>query len=442
MSNEIIVGLDIGTTKIACFIGQAVENEKIKILGFGKSESIGVERGVVKNIIDTANSIKKAVEEASLKADYEVSEVYVGIAGQHIRSTQSKGSLILKPAQKIIDEKDIEELISNQYSTLLEPGEEIIHVLPQTFFVDGEELSVNPVGVQGNCLEATFHIVTGKTINLSCIKESVNLAGLKIKGVVLEPIASAESVLDSRDKEAGVALVDIGGGTTDIAIFENGIIRHTAVIPMAGNLITEDIRIGCTILKPQAERLKIKYGACLPEMVHKDDIISIPGIRNQAPREISMKMLATIINSRTQMILELVADEIIASGHDKNLIAGVVLTGGGAKLKYIEDLTEYTTGIDTRVGLPNEHLITPESVDEIIHPMYATGIGLLLYGIKDMKSKTKSVEEKSNTPVIEEKQEVKEEKQEEQEIETPKRKGFADSLKDFFTVFFKEDETE
>lgn len=443
MSNEIIVGLDIGTTKIACFIGQATENGKIKILGFGKTESIGVERGVVKNIDDTAESIKKAVEEASAKAEYEVTEVYVGIAGQHIRSTQSRGSLVLKPGPKITEEKDIEELIQNQYNTLLDPGETIIHVLPQTFFIDGEELTVNPVGVYGNTLEANFLIVTGKTNNLWHIKESVKRANLKIKGVVLEPIASAESVLDDRDKEAGVALVDIGGGTTDIAIFEEGVIRYTSVIPMAGNLITTDVESTCNIMRKQAEQLKIKFGSCLPEMVKQDDIISIPGYRNQAAREISMKMLAQIINARTQMILEMATSEISSAGCTK-LRGGIVLTGGGAKLTYIDKLAAFISATDTRIGLPDEHLVD-DSPEEIIHPMYATGIGLLLYGIKDKRSQIEKEEVKIKEEVKPEEKEIttsESETQPEQESVTKpsKGKGFVDAVTGFFKDFFTEDE--
>ena len=259
MSNEIIVGLDIGTTKIACFIGQASENGKIKILGWGKTTSIGVQHGEVKNIIDTAKDIRRAVDEASEKANYEITEVYVGIAGKHIKSIQNRGSLTLSKSQKIIDKDDIKQLIDNQRNIMLPAGEEIIHIIPQTFFVDNEELTVNPIGVPGNCLEAIFHIVTGNTRCLENIKQSVLNAGLRIKGVVLEPIASAESTLDDVEKKAGVALVDIGGGTTDIAIFEKGIIRHTAVIPMAGNLISKDIHEGCSIARfEQAENLKTK----------------------------------------------------------------------------------------------------------------------------------------------------------------------------------------
>lgn len=381
--NDIIVGLDIGTTKIACFIGRRNENGKIAILGYGKAPSKGVERGVVKNIKSTSESIVKAVEEASEKAGVTVREVYVGIAGQHIKSTQSMGSIIIPQDHKIILQEDVDRLIEDQRNIALGPGEEIIHIFPQNYVVDGEELSsdVEPVGVAGKQLKSNFHIVTGNTMNLLNIHDSVERAGLITKGVVLEPIASALAVLDDADKDAGVALVDIGGGTTDIAIFHEGIIRHTSVLPLAGNAITFDIKEGCKILKNQAETLKTRFGSCLPQNVSENDIISIPGIRNQPAREISMRTLATIIKARTETILEQVDFEIKQSGLDKHLIAGIVLTGGGAQLRHIKELTEFITGIDTRIGLPDEHLEKDSDAD-LSNTMYATGIGLVLYGLE------------------------------------------------------------
>lgn len=385
MNNEkdIIVGLDIGTTKIACFIGQRVENDKVRILGFGKTPSKGVERGVVKHIKFTAESISRAVEQASEEAGIEVKEVYVGIAGQHIRSVSSQGMISIPHDHKLIEQSDVDHLIDEQYNIPISAGEEIIHVFPQTYFVDGEELNTeyDPVGVAGVQLKANFHIVTGNTSNLINIRSSVEMAGLTIKGVVLEPIASAYAVLDDTDREAGVALVDIGGGTTDIAIFHEGIIRHTSVLPLAGNAITYDIKEGCKIMQKQAEALKTRFGSCLPEHVNENDIISIPGIRTQPPREISVKTLAGIIKARTESILEQVDFEIKESHLDKRLIAGIVLTGGGAQLRNIKELTEFITGIDTRIGLPDEHL-EKGATNEIVNPMYATGIGLVLYGLE------------------------------------------------------------
>lgn len=388
MENEIIVGLDIGTTKIACFIGVRGEQNRVKIIGFGKTDSSGVEHGVVRNVKDTAEAIKRAVSEASEQANVDVEEVWVGIAGQHIKSRPSQGSTPIPSEHELIEQEDLDRLIRDQYNTMLEPGEEIIHIFPQQFYVDKEALSrdVPPVGVAGKVLMADFHMVTGNVQNLQYIKLAVERAGLKIKGVVLEPVASAKAVLDDSDRDAGVAMVDIGGGTTDIAIFHDGIIRHTSVLPLAGNAITNDIREGCNILKKQAESLKVKFGSCLVQAVSENDVISIPGIRSQAPREIYVKTLAGIINARTKMILEQVDYEIKLSGFNKRLIAGIVLTGGGAQLKNIKDLSELITATDTRIGIPNEHLDT-ESVNynELVHPMYSTGIGLVLYGLEQVE---------------------------------------------------------
>ena len=396
MENEIIVGLDIGTTKIACFVGIRTDNDKVKILGFGKTDSKGVEHGVVKNISDTAESIRRAVGEAADQADVDIDEVWVGIAGQHIKSRPSHGSVMIPTDHRLIAQEDVDRLVAEQYNTMLEPGEEIIHIFPQQFIVDREALSreVSPVGVAGKTLEADFHMVTANVQNLQYIKYAVQDAGLHIKGVVLEPVASAKAVLDDSDRDAGVAMVDIGGGTTDIAIFHDGIIRHTSVLPLAGNAITNDIREGCNILKRQAESLKVKFGSCLVSAVSENDVISIPGIRSQAAREIYVKTLAGIINASTTMILEQVAYEISLSGYNKKLIAGITLTGGGAQLKNIKELCELITATDTRIGVPNEHL-SPDSVSfpELAHPMYATGIGLVLYGIEQSELEQRGEQE-------------------------------------------------
>ena len=400
MNNEkdIIAGLDIGTTKIACFIGQRGENDKIKIIGFGKAESKGVERGVVKNIKETAVSITKAVDAASEQAGITVREVYVGIAGQHIKSIQNMGTVMIPENHKLIEQEDLDRLIDDQHNIMLNPGEDIIHVFPQNYVVDGEELSLegSPVGVAGKQLKANFHIVTGNTMNLVSIHDSVKRAGLTIKGVVLEPVASSYAVLDDNDMNAGVALVDIGGGTTDIAIFHDGIIRHTTVLPLAGNAITKDIKESCKILLSQAETLKTRFGSCIPQNVSENDIISIPGLRTQPPREISMYTLSTIIKARTETIIEQVDYEIKKSHLEKHLIAGIVLTGGGAQLRHIKELTEYTTGIDTRIGLPDEHL-DKDTDPEIINTMYSTGIGLVLYGFMELDEKRRHEQEVGGT---------------------------------------------
>lgn len=385
--NKYIAGLDIGTTKIACFIGERAESGKIRIVGYAKTDSAGVVHGTVMNIVDTARSITHAVYEAAEMAHTEVTEVYVGIAGQHIKSGSNRGSIMIPEDHPQIQASDIDLLIDNQYRILLGPGEDIIHVFPQDYYVDGQLLDpeIDPVGVSGKCLEANFHIVTGNTTNIRNIRDAIQQAGLIMKGVVLEPVASSYAVLNDLDRLAGVALVDIGGGTTDIAIFKDHHIRHSYVIPLAGNAITKDIQDSCQILKHQAESLKTRFGSCRPSTVSADEIISIPGIRSQTPREISVKTLANIIKARTEMILEQVGYEIGQSGYNRQLLAGITLTGGGSQLKNIQEFCELITGIDTHIGIPNENLETQGGVniDEISHPMFATGIGLVFYGFQE-----------------------------------------------------------
>ena len=458
--DKYIVGLDIGTTKIACFVGERAENGKIRIVGFGKTDSIGVERGVVRNIRSTAESIRHAVADAAEMAKYDIKEVYVGIAGQHIKSQSNKGSVMIPSGHRLIEQEDVDRLINDQHHILLDPGEEIIHIFPQCFIVDNEvlETDISPVGVAGKCLMANFHIVTGNTANLHNIRDAVEEAGLTIKNVVLEPVASAYAVLDDRDKGAGVALVDIGGGTTDIAIFQEGIIRHTSVLPLAGNVITNDIRENCKILKHQAESLKTKFGSCLPTSVNQDDIISIPGIRNQEPREISVRTLAGIIKSRMQLILEQVGYEIQLSGFERQLIAGVVLTGGGAKMKNIKEFAELVIGIDTRIGTPDEHLVDKQdgvvSFGELGHPMYATGIGLVIYGLEAEAAAAAKAAATTDEPSLQSTPEQPEPQPQDDEPAAPDSKrdkrskrtksngehGFRDAVTGWLTkVFFEED---
>ena len=456
MSSKYIVGLDIGTTKIACFIGLRAENGKIQIKGFGKTESVGVEHGIVRNIYDTANSIRRAVSDASEMANYDVEEVYVGIAGQHIKSRPNQGSVMIAEDQRLIEKADVDRLIEEQNRIMLDPGEEIIHVFPQNYIVDNDKLEndIDPVGVAGKCLMANFHIVTGNTNNVRNIRDAVAEAGLRIKGVVLEPIASSYAVLDDGDKAAGVALVDIGGGTTDIAIFHEGIIRHTSVLPLAGNVITNDIHNNCMILKHQAESLKIKFGSCLPTSVSQDDIIAIPGIRNQAPREISVKTLAVIINARMRQLLEQVLYEIQKSGFERQLIAGVVLTGGGANLTHIKEFSELITGIDSRVGVSTENLDKDDNFpyENLSNPMYATGVGLVIYGILEEEKKAQSMADAEPEPIAEEVTVQQEEVETDTETKKTKEKkpkkklinrdgaSFGKSIADWLARNFTEDD--
>ena len=389
MEREIVVGIDIGTTKIAVFIGTKDEEGKPIILGMGKSESIGVERGVVRNIEQTSISIKKAIEEAEERTGYKIKEVFVGIVGYQIRNIQHRGNIMLESKGHIIKEADKERLIKDQENLVLQPGEKIIHVVPQSFIIDGEGDITNPIGMPGSCLEGNFNIITGNVNNIENIVRSVEMADCKVRNLILEPIASAEAVVNASEKEAGVCLVDIGGGTTDIAIFHEGILRHTAVIPLAGNVITEDIKEGCSIIKTQAEALKTRFGSCLSASAKEDEIIAIPGFRGRDPREISMKTLAGIIQARMEMIIDQVLFEIRSKKYERKLIAGIVLSGGGAKMRDIVQLTEYLTGIDARVGTPQDHL-GGTITEEITHPMHATGIGLILEGIKKLDKESKS----------------------------------------------------
>ncbi len=378
--SEIVAGLDIGSTKIACIVGRKNEYGKVEILGLGRSDSLGVNRGVVENIQDTVDSIIKAVNEASKASDIDIKLVNVGIAGQHIRSLQHRGNIMRNSLEDEINQDDVNNLIENMYKLVLPPGEEIIHAIPQDFIIDNQQRTRKPLGMSGICLEANFHIITGQVAAAKNIEKCVKKAGLEISSMILEPLASAESVLSSEEKEAGVALVDMGGGTTDIAIFQDDIIRHTAVIPLGGNVITDDVKEGCSIIRSQAEELKKMFGSALASENKDEEIISIPGIRGRGAKEISRKNLAHIIQARMEEIIEHVLYEIKNSGFEKKLIAGIVLTGGGSQLRHAAQLTEFITGMDTRIGYPNEHLAKTLS-GESGSPMHATGIGLVIKGL-------------------------------------------------------------
>ncbi len=384
--SPIVVGLDIGTTKICVIVGRRNGQRKIEILGIGKAESAGVTRGVVSNIQKTVQGIVLAVDEASSQSNVDCKIVNVGIAGQHIKSLQHRGILTRKDLNNEIQRKDIDKLIEDMYKLVMPPGEEIIHVLPQEFTVDNEPGIKDPIGMAGVRLEANFHIISGHVSAVKNILKCVGNAGLETQELILEPLASSESVLSDEEKEAGVVLVDIGGGTTDLAIFHEGIIRHTAVIPFGGNSVTEDIREGCSVMRNQAELLKTRFGSALADENKENEIICVPGLRGREPKEISVKNLAYVIQARMEEIIEHIYYEIKSSGYEKKLIAGIVITGGGAQLKHLSQLVEYVTGLDCRIGYPNEHLakneVLPKNVyDDLKSPMYATGIGLLIKGI-------------------------------------------------------------
>ena len=383
---NISVGLDIGTTKIVALVGRKNEFNKVEVLGIGKSKSLGVHRGVVNNITQTIQSIQQAVEEAKINSGYNVIDVSVGIAGQHIRSIQHSDYITRENPESVIDEDDIQKLIQQVYKLVMLPGEEIIHVLPQEYKVDGQAEIKEPIGMHGGRLEANFHVVVGQVSSIKNIGRCIKSAGLNMSNITLEPLASSEAVLSFEEKEAGVALIDIGGGTTDLAIFKDGIIRHTAVIPFGGNVITEDIKEGCSIIEKQAELLKIKFGSAWPGENRDTEIVSIPGLQGRDPKEISLKTLSKIINARVVEIIEQVFLEIKNYGHNdqkKKLIAGVVLTGGGSQLKHLKQLVEYITGMDTRVGYPSEHL-AGDTTETVSSPLFATSVGLLMSALDEM----------------------------------------------------------
>ncbi|GHA27035.1 cell division protein FtsA [Salinimicrobium marinum] len=382
--NDIAVGLDIGTTKIVAMIGRMNEYGKMEIIGIGKAKSLGVHRGVVNNITQTIQSIQQAIQEAESDSGLKIEEVVVGIAGQHIRSLQHSDYITRPNADEVIDSTDIDKLCNQVHKLVMLPGEEIIHVLPQEFKVDGQAEIKEPIGMYGGRLEANFHVVVGQVSSIRNIGRCVKSSGLELSAVTLEPLASANAVLSQEEKEAGVALVDIGGGTTDLAIFKDGIIRHTSVIPFGGGVITEDIKEGCSIIEKQAELLKIKFGSAWPGENKDNEIVSIPGLRGREPKEITLKNLSKIIHARVVEIIEQVYLEIKNYGHEeqkKKLIAGIVLTGGGAQLKHIKQLVEYITGMDTRIGYPNEHL-AGDSDAETTSPLYATAVGLVLNSLE------------------------------------------------------------
>ena len=414
---DCIVGLDIGTTKISIMIGRKNQYGKIDILAQGKAVSIGVSRGIVANIDQTVASIKEAIQEAEKISGIKIQEVFVGIAGQHIKSLQHRGQIVRDNIEIEITREDIEKLKSNMFKLITIPGEEVIHVFAQEYTVDGEDGIQDPKGMAGVKLEANFHIITAQVGAVKNIMRCVEKAGLTPKDLVLEPLASAVATLDEDEKREGVALVDIGGGTTDVAIFLDNIIRHTAVIPFGGNVITKDIKAGLQILEKQAELLKVKFGSAMYTEDQENVMVSIPGLRGREPKEIAIKNLSEIIGARMKEIIDLVYHEIKVSGYENKLMTGIVLTGGGSQLRNLKQLVAFITGKETRIGYPNEHLGS-ESKDIVISPMYSTGVGLVMKGFELL--------EHENIP-------IEEELAVERELEVEVGGGLIEKIKDWFT---------
>src|SRR6187431_3142270 len=446
-NNPVIVGLDIGTTKIAAIAGRKNEYGKLEILGFGRANSNGVKHGQVLNIDETIKAIKTALENCyASNPNLEVNDVYVGIAGHHIKSLQTRGDIVRQDTENEISQKEIDQLVADQYKTYIPAGDQIIDVIPQEFTVDNFQNIPNPIGYGGVKVGANFHIITGDKNAIRNINRAVEKSGLRTKDLVLQPLASSSAVMGTEDLEAGVAIVDIGGGTTDLAVFYEGILKHTAVIPFAGENITNDIKTGLGVLKTQAEQMKVQFGSALANEAKSNAFITIPGLRGMAAKEISVKNLANIIQARMSEILDFVTYHLKQVGLDnKALNGGIILTGGGSQLKHMIQLTEYATGLNARIGFPNEHLAAGH-IEELAKPTYSTCIGLILKGYDDYEHNRKQFE--IDFKAVEVPDSLK---QAAEEVSAPVEvvavderhrnlKGFWDKFKDRLVDLFKEEE--
>lgn len=399
-NDKIVVGLDIGTTKICVIVGRKNDYGKLDVLGMGKAVSDGVVKGKVINIEKTILAIKKAVQEAEDISGIDIKVVNVGIAGHHIRSAIHRGSITREDREEEITVEDVNRLTNDMHRMVIPAGNQIIHVMPQVYTVDYDDGIKDPVGMTGVRLEADFHVITADINSINNIQKCVKRSGLDIENMILEPLASSLAVLSDDEKEAGVCLVDIGGGTTDIAIFHENIIRHTGVIPFGGNIITSDIKEGCMVMQQQAELLKTKFGRAIATEASENEIVSIPGLRNRAPKEISIKNLAHIVEARMEEIVDLVHAEILASGFEGRLAGGIVITGGGSQLHSVRQLVEFLTGMDARIGYPNEHL-GKTKIETVKSPMFATSVGLVLAGYRSIDEReNKYLEAKLNNQNI------------------------------------------
>ncbi len=441
---QYVAAIDIGTTKIVAIVGTKNENGKIEILGLSKAPSKGVKRGVVLNIEETVNAIQTTVDDVQGRSGVMFSEVFVGIAGQHIKSLKTRGYIMRDAFEDEIKKEEVFKLIEDMYKIHVDIGEEIIHVIPQVFIVDNETGVKSPIGMCGRRLEANFHIVIGQVAAAKNIEKCIRKAGLNVKEMILEPLASADAVLTDDEKEAGVVLVDIGGGTTDVAVYYDNIIRHTAVIPFGGNVVTKDIKEGCSILQRHAEQLKIQYGSALGDIAPDDKVVSIPGISGREPKEISFKSLSYIIQSRMEEIIDIVNFEIQNSGYADKLAAGIVITGGGAMLKHLPQLMKFKTAMDVRIGYPNEHL-AGTGRNEINQPMYATAVGLIMRGFDHLETYRKTFSagprdeyirpEKLVTTIAED--EMSEDMSEEAETQAEEKVPLTEKIKQMLSKMFE-----
>ena len=379
MAGEIVVGLDIGTTKICAVVGE-VRPDAIEIIGIGSHPSEGLRKGVVINIEKTVNSIKEAVEEAETMAGCEISSVYAGIAGGHIKGFNSHGVIALK--EKEVTKKDIERVIEAASAVAIPMDREVIHVLTQEFIVDEQDGIIDPMGMSGVRLEAKIHIVTGAVTSAQNIIKCANRAGLDVCDIVLQSLASSEAVLTDEERNLGVALLDFGGGTTDLAVFARGTIKHTSVLALGGDNVTYDISIGLRTPMAEAEKIKIKYGCALSSMIGKDETIEVPGVGGRKSRTLSRQILGEIIEPRMEEIFNLIHNELVRSGYDEMINSGVVVTGGSAELMGVPEMAEQIFNAPSRTGFPQW---VSGLVEVVNKPMYATAVGLVLYGAKRIK---------------------------------------------------------
>ena len=437
-NNGVIAAIDIGTTKIVSIVGRKDEKGKIEIIGMSKAPSKGVKRGTVLNIEETVNTIQQTIDGVKEDSGMILDDVYVGIAGQHVKTIRNRGYINRKFFDTEIAQEEVDKLIEDMHNISVDLGEEILHVIPQNYIVDHEHGIKNPVGMTGKRLEANFIIVVGQVSSARNIEKCIHRVGLKINDLILEPIASSEAVITDDEKEAGVALIDIGGGTTDLVVYYDGIIRHTAVIPFGGNVVTSDIKEGCSILLRQAEQLKVQYGMALGDLAPDDKVVTIPGISGIEPKEISFKNLAYIIQSRMEEIIDAASFEIETSGFYDKLSAGIVLTGGGSLLKYLPQLVKFKTGLDVRIGYPDEHL-AGDLDDDINHPMYSTSVGLLLKGAEMAGQPVKAVHKEAPIEELELIDEPVNQENEEPSQKSGKR--IFESIKDTFNKIFDEEDT-
>src|SRR5690242_1607868 len=453
MNNEqpIIVGLDIGTTKIAAIAGRKNEFGKLEILGFGRANSNGVQHGMVLNIDQTIKAIQTALENCyASNPNLPVNEVYVGIAGHHIKSLQTRGDIVRQNTEEEIMQAEIDQLVADQYKTYIPAGDQIIDVIPQEFTVNNFQNIPNPIGYGGVKVGANFHIITGDKNAIRNINRAVEKSNLITKDLVLQPLASASAVMGQEDLEAGVAIVDIGGGTTDLAVFYEGILKHTVVIPFGGENITNDIKTGLGVLKTQAEQMKVQFGSALANEAKANAYITIPGLRGMPAKEISVKNLANIIQARMNEILDFVTYHLKQVGLDNKMLnGGIILTGGGSQLKHLIQLTEYITGLNARIGFPNEHLAAGH-IEELAKPTYSTCIGLILKGYDDYEHNRKQFEKEYKKVEVPDglKKTVEEEVYEEAEenvteVRVRQRRGLSNfwgKFKDGIIDLFKEEE--